>query len=605
MASASSLLCEEQFLCPICLHVFSEPVSTPCGHNFCKACITEYWASCDLAQCPICKQAFSSIPQLQVNTGYRDMLEHFNNTRVRGEGDILAKPGEVTCDVCSGPKLKAQKTCLVCLVSYCQAHLEPHQRVTNFKKHKLVDPVSNLEERVCRKHDKMFQLYCRVDQMCVCFMCLKDDHAMHKAIPLELAFREKEAQLINVIELKENIKSSRIKQIRCSAEKSRKESKREVADVAEDFTALVVSLQRRQAELIELIEEKQRAAEMQAEDQVTQLEQEVFELRRRRSEIEQLLQTGDHLHLLQSWPSLCFLADAEDLFDSSSPSSPPFGPDLSVISGQSYRGLVKKAVAEMEKTLSKEMEMLLHEVRLSDGCEVTNQADAAGRAMTDEPITEAWSPPQDKLMMIQQFDAVDVTLDAYTAHSKLTVSEGGKQLSFRSGWPSLTVLLGQGFQYDHLVLAKEGFSSGKFYYEVRVSETWVLGVVKESINRFTKFDPSTCEGYWTFSGFQYPGGYFAHLANSDPVKLRQSPQTVGVFVDYEKGEVSFYDVVARTLMYSYTGCSFMETTPALKAFLYSMAGTSLSRRPKLYPIFGNFGTDSEDTLIITPVTRMT
>uniref|UniRef100_A0A3B4X6J6 RING-type domain-containing protein n=1 Tax=Seriola lalandi dorsalis TaxID=1841481 RepID=A0A3B4X6J6_SERLL len=195
MASASSLPCEEQSLCSICLDGFTQPVTTPCGHNYCKACITGYWDSSDLIQCPLCKKKFRRRPQLQVNTEFRDMVERFNNMRVRSEDQILAKPGEVPCDICLELKLKAQKTCVVCLASYCQSHLEPHHRVTTFKKHKLIDPVSNLEDRVCKRHGKMFELFCHTDQMCVCFMCLKDNHVMHEAVPLENVFRERKAQL--------------------------------------------------------------------------------------------------------------------------------------------------------------------------------------------------------------------------------------------------------------------------------------------------------------------------------------------------------------------------------------------------------------------------
>ena len=92
-------------------------------------------------------------------------------------------------------------------------------------------------------------------------------------------------------------------------------------------------------------------------------------------------------------------------------------------------------------------------------------------------------------------------------------------------------------------------------------------------------------------------------SNSCPLYPIQMANTVGVFVDYENGEVSFYDVDTRTLIYSYTGCSFIETAPALKDFLYSMVGGSSSYRPKLYPIFGNFGIfyHDSDMLEITPV----
>ncbi|XP_059182056.1 E3 ubiquitin-protein ligase TRIM21-like [Centropristis striata] len=586
MASASSLPCEEQLLCSICLDMFTEPVSTPCGHNYCKTCITGYWSSSNLIQCPLCNKKFRSRPQLQVNTGFRDMVEHFNNMRVRGEDETPATPGEVTCDICLQPKLRAQKTCLVCLASYCQLHLEPHQRVKTLKKHQLIEPVSNLEDRVCKKHDKMFELFCRQDQKCVCFMCCKDDHVTHEAVPLEQEFRERKAQLdyvMSQVKMMENTKLGNIKEIKHFVNRSKKDSEKEIADIAEVFSALVVSLLRNQGELIQVIQEKQKAAKKLAGDRVTQLEQEVAESRRRRSEMEHLLRTEDHLLLLQSWPSS---SHNKDLFDLLSHSTPPFTPDL-------YVGMVKKAVAQMEKTLSNEMQMLIHEVR-SDGCEA---------AKPPESVKEEWTPPRDKLMMIQQNDAVDVTLDPYTANSKLMVSADGKQLGFFEGSPFLISLIGRSFDRQPLILGTEGFSSGRFYYEVRVSGSkgWLLGVVKESINREILYFPTPKEGGWTFfniynSKSELQDQYFGNVDGPSPLYLKKKPQTVGVFVDYEKAEVSFYDVDARTLIFSYTRCSFMESPPPS-----SMAGTSLRSRPKLYPFFGIFENDYNNMLEITPV----
>ncbi|XP_042366938.1 E3 ubiquitin-protein ligase TRIM17-like [Plectropomus leopardus] len=591
MASASSFLYEEQLLCSICLDAFTEPVTTPCGHNYCKSCITGYWTRTDLIQCPLCKKKFRRRPQLQVNTEFRDMVEHFNNMRVRGGDDILAKPGEVPCDICLEPKLKAQKTCLVCLASYCQTHLEPHQRVTNLKKHQLIDP-SNLEDRVCKKHDKTLEFFCHFDQMCVCSTCLKEEHAMHGTAPLEQVFKDKKCQLdyvISHIKMTENAKSENIKAIKHAVERSNKESKEEIAVIVDVFTALVVPLISRRAKLIEVIQEKQKATEKEAEDCVTQLEQEIAELRRRRSEMEKHLQTEDHLLFLQSCPSLFFPVNTI-VYDALTQS--PQLIELSAISQQNYVGTVKKAVAQMEKMLSKEMERLIEEVRSSDGCEA------------DEwPKVEVWTPPQDKLMMIQQCNAVNVTLDAYTAHPRLMVSENGKQLRFHEGQPSLTTLFGRRFQHHTLILGKEGFSSGRFYYEVRVSGSkgWLLGVVKESVNRELFWYPTPADGGWTVGAIynDVEEKCFANSTFSAPLSLSQRPQTVGVFVDYEKGEVSFYDVDTRTLIYSYTGCSFIENVPALKAFLYYLAGTSVSGRQKLYPFFGIFEDNSDNMLEIT------
>ncbi|KAM6896817.1 zinc finger protein RFP-like [Lycodopsis pacificus] len=595
MASASSLSCDDQLLCSICLNVFTEPVSTPCGHNYCKTCITGYWACRGQTQCPLCMKTFRRRPQLQVNTGFRDMVENFKDMRVRDEDGIPVKPGEVSCDICLVPKLKAQKTCLGCLASYCQLHLEPHHRVTSLKKHQLMDPVSNLEDRVCKKHDKMLELFCRKDQMCVCFMCWKDDHATHEAIPLEHAFRERKVQLDCVtsgMKMKENIKSRIIKEIKYLADQSKKESEKEIADIADVFSDLVVSLEIRQAELIEVIQKKQKAAQQQAEDHVTQLEQEVAEMRRRRSQMEQLLQAEDHLRLLQSWPSLHLPAHTEDLINLQSDSNPPCMSDLHDLSQQSYVAMVKKSVAQMEQTVSNEMEMLIHEVRLSD---------AAEEQMPDGFVREVWTPPRDKLMMIQQYE-VDVTLDANTGHHSLVVSDDGKELRFSEG---NTVVGTRRFPLQPFVLGKEGFSSGRFYYEVKVGGniSWVLGVAKESMKR-EHLNDGPKQGCWTLSVW-FDSEFQWYATDNGMTAPLQSPQTVGVFVDYEKGEVSFYDVEARTLIYSYSGCAFIETISACKAFLYYMAGTSFNSRPKLYPYFCLRTGDHDIPLVITPVAHPT
>ncbi|XP_051815131.1 E3 ubiquitin-protein ligase TRIM39-like isoform X1 [Acanthochromis polyacanthus] len=604
--------CEDQPLCSICQDAFTEPVSTPCGHNYCKACITGYWDSSAPTQCPLCLRRFSRRPQLQVNTAFRDMVEQFSSLIMTGGNEVLVKPGEVPCDVCRRLKLKAQKTCLVCSTSYCQTHLEPHQRVERLKRHNLINPVSNLDNRVCKKHHKMLEFFCHLDQECICFTCLKDDHVAHEAVPVENVFRERKAWLQNAtseVEVVENAKSSSVQGIKHSAQRRKEDSEREIADIADLLGTLVGTLLQRQIELISLIEEKQKAAEKQAEDFITQLEQEVAELRRKRSEMEQLSQSEDHLHLLQSWPSLNFPTHAVDPLNPLSHYNPPFTPDFLDIGQQTYVGMVKKSVAEMEKALSNEMEMLIHEVRLSDGCETAKQTDAAEKPKTDGFVQELWNPPQDKLMMIQQCHAVNVTLDAYSANSKLMVSEDGKQLTFQKSGLFFPALLGRKFERQPFVIATDGFSSGRFYYEVRVSgsKCWLLGVVKESIDRLIMSDPSPEEGAWTFSArcTQFDELYRINASNGPPPNVMQRPQTVGVFVDYEKGEISFYDVDARTLLYSFTGCSFTETTPTLKAFLYSMAGSPVSSRPKLYPFFGIFEGDPDNMLIISPVSRAT
>ncbi|RVE56768.1 hypothetical protein OJAV_G00224390 [Oryzias javanicus] len=93
MASTIKLISKDQFLCSICLEVFKDPVSTRCGHNYCKSCITEYWDNSCQIQCPICRTKFHRKPKLFVNTEFRDMVENFRHMKVKTEGLVYSMTG--------------------------------------------------------------------------------------------------------------------------------------------------------------------------------------------------------------------------------------------------------------------------------------------------------------------------------------------------------------------------------------------------------------------------------------------------------------------------------------------------------------------------------
>ncbi|XP_071381477.1 E3 ubiquitin-protein ligase TRIM39-like [Centroberyx affinis] len=540
MSAASSLLSEEQFLCSICLDVFTDPVTIPCGHNFCKNCITQHWDISVQCQCPICKELFNTRPELRINTFISEMAAQFRKSAQMKASSCpdqrCAKPGEVPCDVCTGTKLKALKSCLVCLVSYCETHLEPHQRIKTFKRHKLIDPEENLEGRMCKEHDGPLQLFCKTDQMCVCLLCTESDHMSHHFVPLKEEYEGKKAELGKTeAEIQQTIQERQLKiqEIKHSVELSKEDADREIADSVRVFTALMQSVERGQAELIETIEEKQKTTEKQAEGFIKELEQEISELMKRTTEIKQLSRTEDQLHLLQSFPSL---------------NTPPHTKDWTEVSvHSSYEGTVRRAVAQLEETLRKEMEKLL----------------------------------EAELKRVQQY-AVDVTLDPDTAYPFLILSDDGKQVKYgkKKNLPDKP----ERFSSCSCVLGKQSFSSGQFYYEVQVKgkTDWDLGVARGSINRKGEITLSPEDGYWTI--WLRNGNEYIALANTSVVlSLKTKPQKVGVFVDYEEGLVSFYDIDAAALIYSYTGCTFTE---------------------KLYPYFSpesNDGGKNSAPLIISPV----
>ena len=103
-----------------------------------------------------------------------------------------ALPGEVECTSCIGRKRKADKSCLDCLSSYCEAHFNRHQELHSAKRHKVVEAVDQLEDRVCSKHNKPLEVWCHTDQVCVCLLCIIDDHKGHDIIMADAAKTEKQ-----------------------------------------------------------------------------------------------------------------------------------------------------------------------------------------------------------------------------------------------------------------------------------------------------------------------------------------------------------------------------------------------------------------------------
>uniref|UniRef100_A0A8C6WLP2 Uncharacterized protein n=1 Tax=Neogobius melanostomus TaxID=47308 RepID=A0A8C6WLP2_9GOBI len=162
-----------------------------------------------------------------------------------------------------------------------------------------------------------------------------------------------------------------------------------------------------------------------------------------------------------------------------------------------------------------------------------------------------------ELRRVQQF-AVDVTLDPDTAHPCLVLSKDLKQVHDTDVWKQLPDSP-QRFDTCVIVLGKQSFSSGRFYFEVQVKgkTEWTLGVAQESVNRKGKITVSPENGLWTI-GLINRDQYKACAGPDVPLSPQRPPQKVGVFVDYGAGLVSFYDVDSADLLYSFTNCGFRE-----------------------------------------------
>ncbi|KAI7790257.1 butyrophilin subfamily 2 member A2-like [Triplophysa rosa] len=170
--------------------------------------------------------------------------------------------------------------------------------------------------------------------------------------------------------------------------------------------------------------------------------------------------------------------------------------------------------------------------------------------------------------------AVNVTLDADSAHPRLIVSHDGKQVRCENTEQREENQEEQNNTFDNYlgVVGTEGFSSGCFYYEVQVEGMieWYVGVARESVSRKGPVSLIPQNGYWTVAK-----GTFSLWACEDSyvlLSLSVKPARIGVFVDYEEGRVSFYDVKSMTHIYSFNGQSFNE-----KIYPFVSLGYKLSK----------------------------
>ncbi|XP_074479447.1 E3 ubiquitin-protein ligase TRIM39-like [Sebastes fasciatus] len=519
---------EEQFQCCICLDIYTDPASIPCGHNFCLDCIDGFWDTKTKYECPLCKETFRKRPQLRINHGYAEIIDIYK--RSQGEDmDYVSPPGsrknsrnqlfqadEVPCDICHGDKSPSVKSCQTCQASYCELHLLPHLRDPALQRHQLMDPAAFIASHLCRKHNRPLTMFCMKDQKPVCMRCTEREHKNHKTIPIEkeskrvkACLRESKASIKQMI----HARLRKQEEIKHSVNQGKKITDREIQSSAQVCSMLITAIKGHQAELVEELVERQQEAERRALEMFKELQQEIHDLQTRGSEVQGLERSQNPVHLLQSFKSQSRLPSTREWSEV-------------VVHSDNCIGTVSRAVS-----------------KLVNVCQ-----DLANKLSAEET---------DKL---NQY-AVDVTLDPETASGWLVLSPDRKKVTVSSQKNNAPLPDNpQRFNACVCVLGKQSFISGRRYWEVQVGDKtdWDLGVAKETINRKGAITVRPDSGYWAIC--RRKGGSLSACAGpSVTLELQKTPQKVGVFLDYEEGLVSFYDAEAKIHIYTYSGCDFTKS----------------------------------------------
>ncbi|XP_037543724.1 E3 ubiquitin/ISG15 ligase TRIM25-like [Nematolebias whitei] len=199
MAQKGVHLDRKGFSCFICLDLLKEPVNIPCGHSYCTKCIEDFWDGEDYKRvysCPECRKTFKPRPVPENNIILAVLIEQLKTREHQAAPaeHSYAGPEDVACDFCTGRKLKAIKSCLMCEVSYCEKHVQPHDHVARLRKHQLVEPSKTLHKSICSRHDEVMRMFCRTDQQIICHVCMVDEHIGHDIISAAAERREKQKE---------------------------------------------------------------------------------------------------------------------------------------------------------------------------------------------------------------------------------------------------------------------------------------------------------------------------------------------------------------------------------------------------------------------------
>ncbi|NXP16383.1 TRIM7 ligase, partial [Scytalopus superciliaris] len=362
------------------------------------------------------------------------------------------------------------------------------------------------EEEGCEKHQEPLRVFCKEDQALLCGVCRESRaHRAHTVLPVQEALRDYKEQILAGLQ---TLRDDRDKLLEVREAEMRRnwecleKTESERQRVLSWFQGLRLSLEDHARALLARLGHLEREAEKEQEENLTSLTKEISSLDTRIQELEKKCQE----------PARTFLQDISST--------------LSRLQREHFQ-LPPSPLLELEEKIShfRKKNVVLEETL---------------RSFQD-------------ILMFELPEKMTVTLDPSTAHPQLVVVPDGSGVR----WEDPQDPPEEGLGPDPSVLGHEGITAGRRCWDVEVAPTgsWAVGVARETLKSRGETPGSPEEELWSMGLCQ---GQFWALTSLERVPLFQVqvPRRVRVSLDYERGQVAFFDAERRALIFAFPRAAF-------------------------------------------------
>ncbi|XP_072329371.1 zinc-binding protein A33-like [Scyliorhinus torazame] len=517
----------QELTCPICLEIFTQPVSLECGHHFCSSCISQSWQKV---------------------------------------------PGDVSCPQCRQVFTQRNVRPALTLINIVEKFREQKVKVTQPQ-----------EEFYCQEHEEKLKLFCEDEHKAICVVCgMSRAHKTHSVIPI------KEAAQIYKNKLETSLETLQ-KQMDLSLH-SKREREDGILHMKAEVDRLRNEINSEFEKMHKFLFEKEELLKAELETKsnkiIEEMEQNLTKTMDELSSLEGAIRDLKSRLGVQEAPE--FLKDIQDLLMRSQMEFHKPGTvstQLPVdIAGEPVKYI--KVWREMRAAISPGVPWFRHRGNGDSGplslSFHSSWAEESGDVPSPSVHVSAFTPVFLTVTASQLCSLpvpASLTLDPETAHNKLIISQDLTSVRHGNEEQDLPDHPGRFNEY-YYVSSSQSFTSGRHYWEVGLGHKplWIVGVCRESVNRKGKIIPSPENGFWVIA--RSPN--CKSLKIPDVISQRKvKPRKLGIYLDYEGGQVSFYDAEDMSHLYTFTD-TFTE---------------------KLYPIFNpcnhKSGANSEPLTLLT------